>query len=200
MWDFFWLPDAAGIPRQQRHEVVKIIFDTDFGPDYDDVGAMAFLHAMADSGRAEILATVSCNRDSLTAPCIDVLNTWFGRPGLPMGAPKSWAVSLGAFQHWPDSLVARYPHELRSTADAPDAVAVYRKILSAQPDTSVTVVTVGFFTNLANLLQSEPDSLSPLSGHDLVAKKVKRLVSMAGRFPEGSEFNVYGLYSFRLCV
>lgn len=37
-------------------EPVKIIFDTDLGPDYDDVGALAFLHAMADSGKAEILA------------------------------------------------------------------------------------------------------------------------------------------------
>jgi hypothetical protein len=30
---------------------VKIIFDTDLGPDYDDVGALAFLHAMSDSGK-----------------------------------------------------------------------------------------------------------------------------------------------------
>ena len=30
----------------------------------------------------------------------------------------------------------------------------------------------------------------PLSGIELVSKKVKKLVSMAGRFPEGSEFNV----------
>ena len=41
---------------------VKIIFDTDLGPDYDDVGALAFLHAMADSGKAEILATVASNK------------------------------------------------------------------------------------------------------------------------------------------
>jgi inosine-uridine nucleoside N-ribohydrolase len=177
--------------REPVIEIPKIIFDTDIGPDYDDVGAMAFLHAMADSGRIEILATVSCNRDSLTVPCIDVLNTYFGRPGLPVGAPKSTGVSMGAFQHWPDSLVAKYPHDLKSTADAPDAVSVYRRILNSQPDTSVTIVTVGFFTNLADLLQSQPDSLSPLNGTDLVAKKVKKLVSMAGWFPEGSEFNVH---------
>ena len=30
---------------------VKIIFDTDMGPDYDDVGAMTILHALAAKGR-----------------------------------------------------------------------------------------------------------------------------------------------------
>ena len=57
-------------------------------PDYDDVGAMAVLHALADSGEVDILATVSSNKQETTAPCIDVLNTYFGRPGIPVGAPK----------------------------------------------------------------------------------------------------------------
>ena len=51
-------------------------------------------------------------------------------------------------------------------------------------------MTVGFFTNLKDLLESGPDADSPLSGKELVAAKVKRLVSMAGYFPEGKEFNV----------
>lgn len=173
------------------HEPVKIIFDTDLGPDYDDVGALAFLHAMADSGRAEILATISSNKHELAVPCINVINTFFGRPDLPTGAPKSPGVSMTASQHWPDSLVAKYPHSISSTNDAPDAVLTYRKILSAQPDSSVTIVTVGFLTNMANLLKSQPDNLSPLDGRELVSKKVKRLVSMAGTFPEGREFNVF---------
>ena len=55
----------------------------------------------------------------------------------------------------------------------------------------MTVVTIGFLTNLNNLLKSEPDSISPLNGMDLVRKKVKLLVSMAGTYPSGKEFNVY---------
>ena len=170
---------------------VKIIFDTDLGPDYDDVGALAFLHAMADSGKAEILATIASNKNDLVAPSIDVINTYFGRKEIPIGAPKSAGVSLTASQHWPDSIVAKYPHSIKSTSETPDAVGVYRKILASQPESSVTIVTVGFLTNLRNLLQSQPDSLSNLNGIELVSKKVKRLVSMAGKFPEGKEFNVY---------
>ncbi|MDR3194486.1 MAG: nucleoside hydrolase, partial [Tannerella sp.] len=62
---------------------VHLIFDTDLGPDYDDVGALALLHALADSGEVNILATVSSNKDERVVPCIEVLNTYFGRPAIP---------------------------------------------------------------------------------------------------------------------
>jgi len=170
---------------------VKIIFDTDLGPDYDDVGALAFLHAMADSGKAEILATIASNKHELVAPSIEVINNYFGRGELPVGAPKSAGVRETASQHWPDSLVTKYSHKINSTDDVQDAVTLYRKILSSQPDSSVTIVTVGFLTNMANLLKSVPDSISPLTGEDLISRKVRILVSMAGIFPQGKEYNVY---------
>jgi len=170
---------------------VKIIFDSDLGPDYDDVGALAFLHAMADSGKAEILATIASNRHDLVVPCIEIINRYFGRPDLPLGEPKNTGVNLTASQHWPDSLVAKYQHTIIKSDEADDAVHLYRKILASHPDSSVTIVTVGFLTNLANLLKSLPDSLSPLSGEELVSKKVRLLVSMAGEYPKGREFNIY---------
>jgi len=176
---------------KKTEKPVKIIFDTDLGPDYDDVGALAFLHAMADSGKAEILATVASNKHELVAPAIDVLNTYFNRPGLEIGAPKSAGANMGSSQHWADSIVAKYPHRINATSEASDAVTVYRKILQSQPDNSVTVVTVGFLTNLGSLLKSQPDNYSELPGNELVRKKVARLVSMAGWFPKGREFNVF---------
>lgn len=45
---------------------VRLILDTDLGPDYDDVGAMAVMHALADSGYVDILATISSNKSELT--------------------------------------------------------------------------------------------------------------------------------------
>ncbi len=185
----FWsCSSQSGI---RKTEPVKIILDTDLGPDYDDVGALAFLHAMADSGKVDILATIASNKNQLVAPSIDVINTYFDRPDLPIGAPKSPGVDLGSSQHWADSIVAKYPHVLKSTDDAPDAVNVYRRILSSQPDSSVTIITVGFLTNLCNLLKSPADDISSLNGTELIKRKVRLLVSMAGMFPLGREFNIY---------
>jgi pyrimidine-specific ribonucleoside hydrolase len=176
---------------KKNFNAVKVIFDTDLGPDYDDVGALAFLNAMADSGKVEILATVSSNKHELVAPAINVINTYFGRSELPVGAPKSAGVNLGSSQHWADSIVEKYPHSIKSTSEVADAVDIYRKILNDQPDKSVTIITVGFLTNLNNLLRTKPDKFSNLSGKELIIRKVKRLVSMAGSFPEGREFNIF---------
>ncbi|MFN8354023.1 MAG: nucleoside hydrolase [Spirosomataceae bacterium] len=181
---FAWLSAFSQKPT-------ALIFDTDIGPDYDDVGAMALLHAFADKGQVKILATVASNKHPLVGPTIEILNRYFKRPSLPIGEPKTAGVNVGGFQHWADTLVARYPHRLQQTADAQDATALYRKLLAEQPDNSVTIVTVGFLTNIANLLQSKPDHYSPLYGNVLVAKKVKQWVAMAGRFPEGREFNIF---------
>lgn len=174
----------------QEGRPVSVIFDSDMGPDYDDVGAMALLHAFADSGKVKILATVASTKYEGVAAVFNVLNTYFNRPHLPIGVPKGEALTLRDWQHWSDTLLATYPHKIKSNSELPNAVSLYRKILSAQPDGSVTIITVGFFTNLANLLQSGADQYSTLSGRELVRKKVKSLISMAGRFPSGKEFNV----------
>lgn len=178
--------------NQQKKEdkPVQIIFDSDISPDYDDVGAIAILHAFADSGLANILATVTSNKYYLTAPVLEVFNTYFGRPHIPIGAPKSQGANQECWQKWADTIVVNYPHHLKSTDDAQDAVIVYRKILSKAEDTSVVIVTVGFLTNLKNLLISNADSFSNLSGLELVKKKVNHLVCMAGCFPSGMEYNV----------
>ncbi|HVX26501.1 MAG TPA: nucleoside hydrolase [Parafilimonas sp.] len=169
---------------------VNVIFDSDMGPDYDDVGAITLLHAFADEGKANILATVASTKYENVAAVFSVFNTYFNRPNVPIAVPKGEALDLRDWQHWTDSIVKNYPHAINSNKDVPDAVALYRRILSIQPDKSVTIITVGFLTNLRNLLQSKADMFSPLTGAQLVTQKVKRLVSMGGAFPSGSEFNI----------
>lgn len=173
------------------NKALPVIFDTDIGPDYDDVGAITLLHAFADSGKAEILATMASNKYEGVAAVLNVFNTYFHRPGIPIGVPKGKAVNLRDSQHWTDTILKKYPHAIKTNSEAADAVTLYRKILAQQPDTSVVIITTGFLTNLSGLLQSGPDSISPLDGRQLVTKKTLLLVSMAGSFPEGREFNVF---------
>lgn len=183
------------------HGQVKIILDTDMGPDYDDVGALAMVHALVDKGEADLLATMACTNYEGVAKVLEIINTYFGRPQIPIGVARDYGVNLRDWQFWSDTLISRYPHSFKTNNDARDAVDLYRDILSKQEDESVTIVTIGFLSNIAALLKSGPDRHSPLSGHELVSKKVKSLVSMAGKFPEGMEFNIEedaeaGIYTF----
>src|SRR5690606_32742496 len=47
----------AGLAATAVADPVKVIFDTDYSTDCDDPGALAVLHALADLGEVEILAT-----------------------------------------------------------------------------------------------------------------------------------------------
>ncbi|HEU5052815.1 MAG TPA: nucleoside hydrolase [Hanamia sp.] len=188
---FFLFIFFSAFSQTVPQKPVRIILDTDIGPDYDDVGALAVLYALADKGEAIPLAVMASNKNQFVAPVIDVLNTYFGRPDLPIGAPKGFGVDIGAWQKWPQMLLEKYPHTITSTSEVQDAVALYRKILAHQPDHSVTIASIGFLTNLSNLLNSRPDQYSDLSGPDLIKRKVSKLVSMAGWFPKGREYNLF---------
>src|SRR5690606_32590092 len=107
------------------------------------------------------------------------------------GIPSDQAPTFTSTNGWNDSLVSRFLPEMKTKVNYLRAVDLYRKILATQTDNSVTIVTVGFTSNLADLLASEPDQYSHLSGLELIDKKVKKWVAMAGAFPEGKEFNVF---------
>jgi inosine-uridine nucleoside N-ribohydrolase len=178
----------------QIKKPVPVIFDTDIGPDYDDVGALAILHTLANRGEARILATISSNTAETTGPTISVLNTYFKRGYIPIGVTKGNFPEKTCSQGWAQAITEQYPHALRSNQEAEEAVELYRKILASQPDSSVTLISTGFFTNLAHLLESPPDKYSNLDGKALITKKVSQLVSMAARLGKegtgGYEFNV----------
>lgn len=158
---------------------VKIIFDTDYETDCDDPGALAVLHALADNGEAEILATIASGRHQWGAAAIDVVNTYYGRPDIPIGATRRGVVKSSRYN---SGLASRFPHDTGTIEQVPEATQLYRQVLAAQPDASVVIVTVGYMTNLEDLLKSGPDAHSALGGVALVQKKVKQWVCMGGNF------------------
>lgn len=158
---------------------VKIFFDTDMETDCDDAAALAILHAMADKGECEILATVVSVRDPWSLAAVDVINTYYSRTNLPLGIAKGSAVLEKS--KFAARIAAEFPHRIKDTNNIPDATLVYREVLEKQPDKSVTIVTVGYLTNLKNLLQL-PAQDGHASGVDLIKAKVSKWVCMGGNF------------------
>ncbi len=178
--------------KRPENRPVKLIFDTDMGNDIDDAMALAMIHTLERRGACELLAVTSTKDHPKSAAYIDAVNTFYGRPDIPIGVVRDGVTpELGKF----NGLADHYPHDLKSGDDAPNAVTLLRKTLAAQPDQSVTIAQVGFFTNLAALLESGPDEISPLSGVELAEKKVKLLVVMAGSFQTIRHNNRYREYN-----
>lgn len=159
----------------------SIILDTDVDHDCDDIGALFMLHGAVERGEAKLLATMGCTSSTAIAPCLDAINTWFGRAEIPVGTLKD--KDFHDHKGFANEMILRYPHQHPSGADYPDAVHLYRKILAQQPDNSVVILAVGPLRNLANLVRSPPDDISALDGKSLVAQKVKRLDVMGGNYP-----------------
>lgn len=173
-------------PTLHADGMIPIVFDTDIGNDVDDVLALGMIHALQTRGECELLAITITKDHELAAPFADAVNTFYGRSDVPIGVCRSGVTaSAGKFNplaEQKDGGQYRFPHDLMSGKDAPDAVDVLRKVLAGAQDGSVVMTQVGFSTNYANLLDSPPDEISPLAGVDLVKKKVRLLSMMAGAF------------------
>ncbi|HUY91852.1 MAG TPA: nucleoside hydrolase [Pirellulales bacterium] len=178
---------------------MPLVFETDMGNDIDDALALGVIHALESRGECKLLA-VTINKDNaFAAPFVDLVNAFYGRSEIPIGVVRDGKTPEdGRFVRQVcelrDGGRPRYPHKLKSGAEAPEAVDLLRKTLAAQPDGSTTIVSVGFSTNLARLLDSPGDEYSPLAGEQLVAQKCRLLSAMAGNFGDKKgqkEYNIF---------
>lgn len=168
---------------------VKVILDTDIDSDVDDVGALAMLHTLADHQVVEILGVVVTSDDLHAPSCTDAINHYFERPDIPIGVEKG--IALREFSKYTKEIRAEFEHDLASYEEAEEAVSLYRRLLSEQPDSSVVIISIGHLTNVRRLMESKPDEHSDLSGMELIRTKVKLWSCMGGMFPEGKEANFY---------
>lgn len=168
----------------------KIIFDTDIGGDADDLGALAMLHHFVDRKECELMAVMCWSTEQYAVSAIDAVNRYYAHPHIPIGARKDSIHYQKS--NYNKAIADAFPHTLNHQL-VPDAVALYREILAESADASLVIVTVGPLKNIEDLLESAADSISPLSGEELVALKVREFVIMGGNFPQGKwEWNFYG--------
>lgn len=169
---------------------IKIIFDTDFGGDADDLGALAMLNHFQNKGEAELIGVACWNLEKYAVSAIDAVNTYYGNPDIPVSR------RLGEFHEtsWNHSKVIaeNLPHDV-TLSNVPDATKMYRKLLSESANHSVVIVAVGPLMNIKSLIDSQADEFSELSGLELINAKVKEFVIMGGNFPTSkNEWNFDG--------
>ncbi len=173
----------------------RIILDTDFRSDVDDVGALALLNALTDNGECDLIGIVASQTGPSIVSAINAVNCWYGRCDVPIG------LSPVDDQRFPDHYApvigdpSLYPSK-QSNATAPESTALYRRLLHESPDKSVKIIVIGGQTCLRLLLESAPDHEKDgsvnRSGRALVEDKVAGLYLMAGNFvdKEHAEHNI----------
>lgn len=162
-----------------------IIIDSDLSLWWDDATAIGMANVLAQRHQLRILGITSDIQNPLAVAAIDAIDTAYGHPHIPLGAVAHSDANT-APHGYTDDVVAKLPHAIQSSKDVPGAVTLLRRLLSGQPDHSVTLVAIGAYTNIAGLLRSKSDRYSSLDGHALIRAKVKRLVIEDGLFPSGA--------------
>lgn len=185
---FLFAVAIAVFPHSGMHSAlaqVPIIFDTDISGDVDDVLALAMLHTLQDRNECELRAVTISKINPLTGRMVDAVNTFYGRPDIAIGVTRDAQVRESKYLklvEFTDGQTPRYPHDVRSNDQLPDAIAVLRQTLAGADDRSIVIVQVGLAANLADLVESKADQISPLTGIELIRKKVKSTEVMAGAF------------------
>lgn len=172
------------IDVKPKAEAPLVIFDTDMGSDCDDVGALAILHHYVNQGKADLLGCIfSSGKVPFGAGIIDAINTYFGKSDIPIGAEYDDSFGDPVDKMDAEKLArdtAAYGHDAIFNTDVPNHTLLNRRLLAAQVDTSVTYITVGHTKALHDLLKSEADSISELTGLELIQKKVRKWVALGG--------------------
>ena len=166
-----------------------VILDTDIGSSTDDLFALEMLHYYEQQGRCKLLGVVVDREGEDCAACTDVMNTYFGRSDVPIGLvrdgiknPTVWIDYKALPTYTKDDNTSMFARSIDDYSALPDGWQLYRHLLAAQPDHSVSICSVGFAVCLAQLLESVGDAYSPLSGVELVRRKVKCLYIQGGSF------------------
>lgn len=175
--------------------VPLVIFDTDIGSSTDDLFALEMLYRYDEQKLCRLLGVVVDREGEANADFADVMNTYFGHQDVPIGLvqdgiknPRVWIdYAHVAYMTEADDTTPIFPRTINQPGMRPDGYQLYRRLLSQQPDHSVCIVTTGFVTSLAQLLQSEADEYSALNGVELVRQKVKCIYLQGGVFGDAEE-------------
>lgn len=189
-------------PEPQPLNIPQIILDTDIASSTDDLFAMQLLYRYASQGRCLLLGVVVDRMGDTNAAVVDMMNNYYGFPALPIALERNGTYERFGYINYTPIVHATdingnllFSRTYSDYSSLPDGYVLYRRLLANAPDGSVTIMLTGIPSTIANLLTSGADEYSPLSGVELVRRKVKRLYFMATKLEPGIEQNVSAGYN-----
>ncbi len=169
--------------------IKNIIFDTDIGGDCDDVLALDVLMACHKAGECRLIG-VAYSADLWEAVgCTYAVLERHGFENVPIGKPKHDNIVKDEPRSYAYKINKLFYRDGYPTFDTVEtAVRMYRRLLTEYDN--VVIVLTGWFTNLRDLLISEPDDISPLNGYELVKAKVKEIDMVSCNFSHETGYEV----------
>jgi len=182
--------------RVGDEELRSIIFDTDFG-NTDDFEAIRLV-ATAVKSRVVNLAGIILSETwgNTHVQAFSKALDYEGLGNFDFGINKSnivdtptWGTATQGNGNFYSTINNGWSYgKYNAVSEAEDAVTHYRKLLSSQKG-KTDILALGSFATIYMLLQSNGDSISSLTGLELVRNKVGTIYTLGGFYPTGTEWN-----------
>ena len=165
----------------------NILIDTDIGIDCDDAMALAAAIALERQGKINILGVSVCTARAGAVSAVSAICGFYGKSA-EVGVYNGKKLACDERDVYDYALMQRYG----KTESAEDSVRFLRRKL-CEAEEKITLVTIGPLTNIASLILSKGDDISPLSGRELLRKKAECVYSMGGNFVHVNSGEPYGI-------
>ena len=178
------LSQTTGVYADDKR--IPVIIDTDIGNSTDDLFALEIAYKLMDMGVVDLKGIVVDRMGEGYADLADIENTYYGHQNIPIGVERNGINNsiihidyrmLDELKNADGSKM--FKRTDTNMKDNLDGYKLYRKLLSEAEDGSVRIVLIGFVSSIVQLLESQPDEYSPLTGAELVKKKVHSAYFMA---------------------
>ncbi|CAI4214286.1 unnamed protein product [Parascedosporium putredinis] len=170
-----------------------VVIDTDLFSDVDDVGSLAIANVLHGCNVVNVTGIAINTHSKYGALAASVINTHFGNLDIPVAAIRPLSnhtfFDIYAFRshgEYAAKLAHNWPRSINDSSMTPTPVSLYRRVLSSAEDNSVTIISLGFLTNLATLMDSHADAISPLMGRFELGKDVISGAGLASLAPSSS--------------
>lgn len=171
-----------------------VVIETDMVNDVDDAMGLRVALALDRQGVIKLLAVAVSSTNATAATAVSALLHDEDRDDIPVGQYTGSAatVSVSGDSGIGAVLSREYAHPAVAAGSVPDSTTVLRTALANHVGADVTYMGMGFQNALAAALASPADGVSSLTGKQLFAAKVKRVLVIAGDFSGATEFNAAG--------
>jgi len=185
-----WDAGILGFGPSQPAHGQFIIWEDDCSSDIC-APTLATAARLQSRGEATLLAVAGSTSNDYSEGALFGYLKYYKLSTVPIGAFKGTSGdNTSAYTQTISDTFGKGPGDTR--ANYTDCVTVYRTALADATYRSVALVETGIPTCTVGLLNSPADSISPLTGAQLIQQKVKLLSIMGGKYPTSSgtaEFN-----------
>jgi hypothetical protein len=167
---FYQTKFYQGLLKKAPTSSPVLIFDNDAGGDLDNFFSLQMAIALHQQGDVTLAGTVI---EDQSVTCEATWRQMLNQAGLedvPLSIPSAFVINSGTNFCTAANVAAYDASTPLSNAAWESAVTLYRTVFAKYPSTPINIVSGGPMTALAEFMQSPADTISPLTGLQLIAQ------------------------------